>query len=171
MARKSKKPDPNEVLAEITPNPSRRGAAVGMLVVLGALLLVIAGSRPPAEFGWMLFLVFFGAGCLWLAWTMWRVSGRTVELTRTELREVDGRVLCSIDNVERVDRGIFAFKPAGGFLVKLKQPMDRVVAPGLWWRMGRTLAVGGVIARRQGKEVADLMSVLLVQRDEAAGRD
>ena len=28
-----------------------------------------------------------------------------------------------------------------------------------------------VIARRQGKEVADLMSVLLVQRDEAARRD
>ncbi len=168
MARKTKI-DPNEVLATITPKQPRRVVAVGMLVILGLIVLSVAISSPPAIFGWMLFLVFFGALCLWLAWAMWQATGREIELTRSELREVgpDGRVLCTIDNVARVDRGMFAFKPAGGFLVRLKEPVGRVYAPGSWWRAGRTLAVGGVSARREGKEVADLMIVLLVQRDQA----
>ncbi len=162
MARKSKD-DPNEVLADITPNASRRVAAVGMAGLLGALLLLIAGLRPPQDLGWLVFLIAFGAACLWLAISMWRASSVTIELTRSELREVNGRVLCAIDNVERVDRGLFAFKPAGGFLVKLKAPVGRVYAPGLWWRAGRTLAVGGVTKRGEAKEVADLMTVLLVK--------
>ncbi|MEX3014309.1 hypothetical protein [Gymnodinialimonas hymeniacidonis] len=164
MARKTKE-DPNEVLAEITPNTSRRVAAVGMAGLLGTLLLLIAGMRPPADLGWLAFLVVFGALCLWLAVAMWRASSRVIALTRTELREVDGRVLTTVENIERVDRGIFAFKPAGGFLVKLKAPVGRVYAPGLWWRAGRTLAVGGVTKRAEAKEVADLISVMLAKRN------
>ncbi|MEJ6393956.1 hypothetical protein V8J82_11855 [Gymnodinialimonas sp. 2305UL16-5] len=164
--RKSKTADPNEVLARIHPNPARRVVAVGMIAFLGALLLTIAVARPPELFSWMLFLVFFGAGCLWLAYGMWQATGRVIELTRSELREVGGRILCTLDNVARVDRGMFAFKPAGGFLVRLKEAPGRVVAPGAWWRLGRTLALGGVTARREGKEVADLMIILLVERGE-----
>ena len=166
MARR--RPDPDEVLARITPQPARRIAAVGMIGLLGLILIAVAAARPPAAFGWMLFLVFLGAGCLWLAWSIWQSSGRTLELTRTALREAgpDGRVLCRIDDLERVDRGLFAFKPAGGFLARLKTPGGAVYAPGLWWRLGRTLAVGGVTARAQGKEVADLMTVLLVERGQ-----
>ncbi|MBF9045291.1 hypothetical protein HKCCE4037_18250 [Rhodobacterales bacterium HKCCE4037] len=164
MARKIEN-DPDEVLARITPQTARRAAAVGMAGLLGVMLLIIAGTRPPRDIGWLVFLVLFGGLCLWLAWSMWQASAKVIELTRTELREVGGRVLCRMDNVARVDRGLFAFKPAGGFLVRLKAPAGRVYAPGLWWRAGRTLAVGGVTARREAKEVADLMTVLLVQRD------
>ena len=157
--------NPDEVLAQITPNGARRVVAVGMTGLLGSLLLLIAGLRPPADLGWLLFLLLFGGGCLWLAWRMWTSSARIIELTRTELREAGGRVLCRIDNVARVDRGIFAFKPASGFLIRLKTPVGHVIAPGLWWRIGRTLAVGGVTARREAKEVADLISVILAKRD------
>lgn len=161
--------EPDEVLASINPQPARRIAAVGMLVALAAIVLNIAISRPPEAAGWLLFLVAFGAGCLMLAWVMWQTTGRVIELTRTELREVGGpnRVLCAVDNVARVDRGAFAFKPAGGFLVRLKEPLPRVYSPGHWFRFGRTLAVGGVTARAEGKEVADLLTVLIVKRDLA----
>jgi len=165
MARK-KKIDPNEVLAGIRPQPARRVVAVGMIVVLGAIVLGVAIARPPEFFAWMLFLVFFGAGCLWMAWSMWQATGVELELTRSELREVGGRTLCTLDNVERVDRGAFAFKPAGGFLVKLKQPVGVVYSPGVWWRAGRALAVGGVTARQDGKNVADMMIVMLVERGQ-----
>lgn len=166
MARK-KKIDPNEVLASIDPQPVRRVAAVGMIVALAVIVWTIAALRPPEHFSYMLFLVFFGAGCLWLAHTMWHATARVIELTRTELREVGGRVLCTIDNLQRVDRGAFAFKPAGGFLVKLKQPEGPLVyAPGIWWRWGRTLAVGGVTSRQDGKNVADMMIVMMVQRGD-----
>ncbi|WP_341864057.1 hypothetical protein [Gymnodinialimonas sp. 57CJ19] len=164
MARKHKKTDPNEVLATIEPRPLRRGVAVGFVVSLAVVVWTVAALRPPEYFSYMLFLVFFGAGCFWLGYAMWQASRKTIELTRTELREVGGRVLCTIDNVARVDRGAFAFKPASGFLVRLKEPhAPRVYAPGVWWRWGRTLAVGGVTARQDGKNVADMMIVMQVQ--------
>lgn len=166
MARK-KKIDPDEHLASIVPRPVRRIVAVGFVVTLALLVWTIAAMRPPEHFGYMLFLVFFGAGCLWLGYGMWHASAREIELTRSELREVGGRVLCSIDNVARVDRGAFAFKPAGGFLIRLKEPEGpRTYAPGVWWRMGRTLAVGGVTARQDGKNVADMMIVMMVERGQ-----
>ncbi|ABD56356.1 hypothetical protein [Jannaschia sp. CCS1] len=166
MARK-KKIDPDEHLASIIPRAPRRVVAVGFIVSLAVIVWTVAALRPPEHFGYMLFLVFFGAGCFWLGYTMWHASAREIELTRSELREVGGRVLCTVDNVARVDRGAFAFKPAGGFLIRLKEPhAPRVYAPGLWWRWGRTLAVGGVTARQDGKNVADMMIVMLVERGE-----
>jgi len=166
MARKkTKKVAPNEVRAAMTPTATRRVAAVGMMAALGALLLVVAVARPPENFGWMLFLVFAGAGTLWLAWGMWVASSRTIELTRSALQEVDGRVLARLEDVAKVDRGLFAFKPAGGFLLRTKEPLGRVYAPGLWWRMGKTVAVGGTTKRAQAKEVADLLTVLVLQSD------
>ncbi|AHM04166.1 hypothetical protein roselon_01800 [Roseibacterium elongatum DSM 19469] len=156
----------DDILAEITPQPLRRGLAVGMLGALGALVLNLAAQHPPQELGFLVFLVVFGLGALWLAWRMWQASAVTLELTREDLREAgpEGRILCRLDNVVRVERGLTAFKPANGFVVRLKSPMSRVYAPGLWVRSGRRLAVGGVTAGSQAKSTADLMNVLLVQR-------
>lgn len=165
MARKTKE-DPNEILADIPPRPARRYAAVGMTLVLGALVLWIALTMQQASLAHTIFLIALGAGCLWQGRAMWNASALTLQLTRTELREENGRVLCTIENVARVDRGAFAFKPASGFLVRLKEPVSpRVYAPGVWWRFGRTLAVGGVTGRQDGKNVADLMIVMLAKRD------
>ena len=86
-----------------------------------------------------------------------------LELTRSDLRETGGRVLARIDNIARVDRGFFAFKPAAGFRLTLKEPMEAAYAPGLWWRRRRMLMVGGVTSRAQTKAVADLITILLAQ--------
>ena len=164
MAQKTED-DPNEVLADIPPRPARRYAAVGMTLILGAVVVWIALTQQQASLLHTLFLALLGVGCLWQARSMWIVSAITLQLTRTELREENGRVLCLIENVARVDRGAFAFKPASGFLVRLKSPIvPNVYAPGVWWRFGRTLAIGGVTGRQDGKNVADLMIVMLAQR-------
>jgi hypothetical protein len=47
--------------------------------------------------------------------------------------------------------------------------MSRVYAPGLWWRAGRRVAVGGVTSRAEGKAVAELINVMLAER-EGEGR-
>ncbi len=164
----ARKPDPDEIIGYIDPRPARRGSAVGAIGVLGIILIYIAATHPPANLGWLLFLVVMGAGAMFLSWRMWTVTGVRMELTRREFREKDGRVLFEMDEVARVDRGFFAFKPAGGFLIKLKEPTSRgrVYAPGLWWRSGRTVMVGGVTSAAQAKSVADLITILLVERDK-----
>ncbi|NKX43400.1 hypothetical protein [Roseicyclus persicicus] len=166
MARR-KDHDPDEVLATIDPHPVRRVFTTGVTGVLGALLVYVAAATPPADLVWLVFLVVLGLFCLWLSWRVWTATAVRLELTRRELRETGGRVLFSIDEVDSVDRSIFAFKPAGGFLVRLKAPTarGRVYAPALWWRSGKRVAVGGATAGSQAKPVADLISVMLAERD------
>jgi hypothetical protein len=157
-------PDTDEVIERITPSAARRVMATAALGLLGSMLLLVAASNPPTDIAWRLFLVVVGVGSLWLSWTLWRVTGVVLELTRDELREVDGRVLARIENIRSVDRGFFAFKPASGFRLSLIERGSTVYAPGLWWRRGRMVMVGGVTSRGQSKSVADLISVLMAQR-------
>jgi hypothetical protein len=87
-----------------------------------------------------------------------------LELTREELREEGGRVLARIDEITTVDRGFFAFKPAAGFRLSLAERRPTVYAPGLWWRRGRMVMVGGVTSGAQSKAVADLISIRIAQK-------
>ncbi len=169
MAKRRRIPDPDEVLARIRPKPARRWFAIGVTGLLGAILLYVAAAFPPADLAWLVFLLALGLVCLYWAWLVWRATSVDLELTRTELREAGGRRLCAIEDVDRVDAGFFAFKPAAGFLVHLRTPMGQVYAPGLWWRAGRRVAVGGVTSRAEGKAVAEIINVMLAER-EAGGR-
>lgn len=156
-----------EVIGFIDPRPARRITAVSAVGLLGTIQIYIAATHPPRDFLWLLFLVVLGAACIYAAWRMWVVTGVRLELTKDELREKDGRVLFTIDEVAHVDRGFFAFKPANGFQIRLKEKTTRgrVYAPGLWWRAGRMIMVGGVVSGRHAKAVADLIKVLLLERD------
>jgi len=156
--------DRDEVIERITPSGPRRVMATAALGVLGSMMLLVAASNPPTDIGWRLFLIAVGGGSLWLSWTLWRVTGVVLELTREELREAGGRVLARLDNIRSVDRGFFAFKPAAGFRLSLIEKGPAVYAPGLWWRRGRMLMVGGVTSRAQTKSVADLISMLMAQQ-------
>ena len=166
MAKRKTDPDPNEVLATIDPQPVRRVFTSGVVGLLGTILLYVAAATPPVDPAWLLFLIVMGVASLFLAVRVWRATAVTLELTRSELREAGGRVLFSHDEVESVDRSIFAFKPAGGFLVRLKAPTTRgrVYAPALWWRARRRVAVGGATAGRQAKPVADLITIIVAER-------
>jgi len=156
--------DTNEVLERITPNGPRRVFATGSLGILGALLIWIAASHPPSDLGFTALLLIIGAGSMWLSWALWQASSAVLELTREELREQGGRLIARIDNIEKVDRGFFAFKPAAGFRLALKERTSPVYAPGLWWRRGRMVMVGGVTSRAQSKAVADLISIRVAQK-------
>lgn len=155
--------DSDEILERITPNTARRVFATGSLGSLGALLLWLAMNNPPVDIGFLVLLLAIGAGSLWLSWTLWQASSVVLELTREELREHGGRLIARIDNIDKVDRGFFAFKPAAGFRLSLRERMPSVYAPGLWWRRGRMVMVGGVTSNVQSKAVADLISIRIAQ--------
>ena len=155
----------DEVLATVQASTGRRWIGIGMLGLLGFMLVYIAFSQPPA-LQWQVFLLGTGALALWVADKMRRATDRVLELTETELRDSSGCVLARIEDIETIDRGVFAFKPSHGFLIKLKTPAQRMWLPGLWWRLGRRVGVGGVTPGRETRFMSEMLAAMLVQRDQ-----
>ena len=131
-----------------------------MLLALGVVLIYVAFAQPPA-LGLQIFLVALGVLSLYATQRMWEATSASLELTRHELRDTAGRVLCRLDEVEKVDRSAFAFKPANGFLVRVKAKAPRAFHPGLWWRIGKSVGVGGVINKGEARAMAELLSLQL----------
>ncbi|MFP4275573.1 MAG: hypothetical protein ACLFRU_11165 [Paracoccaceae bacterium] len=154
-----------KVLSVVEASGPRRVIALAMLVGLGGLLLYIAFATPPRVLGWQLFLLVAGAGALWLAERMRRATAGRLVLTARALTDADGTVLARIDELEKLDRGVFAFKPSSGFLLKLRHPGPAEWRPGLWWRLGRRVGVGGVTPRYQTRAMAELIELRLARRD------
>jgi len=155
----------DEILARLTPKPVRRGLAVAMIAALGGILLYLALAAPPAALGWQAFLVAMGAGALALADAVRRATALGLVLTEEALCDTAGRELCRVADIVGVERGPFAFKPSNGFLLRLSAPGPRAWAPGLWWRLGRRIGVGGVTARAEAKFMADLLAARIALRD------
>ena len=55
-------------------------------------------------------------------------------------------------------------------MILLKTPGRRVWRPGLWWRLGRRVAIGGVTAASQTKPLADILTMKVLERDGKAPR-
>lgn len=147
----------------IEPSRPRRAVGVGMLVALGLLTASLAVLRPPESPGLRVFLLLIAAAALALGRRMWRSSASGLVLDDAGLREAGpgGRSVAPIDMVERVERGPFAFKPSNGFLLTIRTSGPRVWRPGVWWRVGRRVGVGGVLRAAEAKAAADVIQAMI----------
>lgn len=150
-----------EVLAFVSPSPARRWLALGMILGLGGLLVYLSLAAPPQGLFLRVFMLGIGIGALLLADRVRRATTRSIELTEAGLFDSDGATLCRFEDIAAVERGAFAFKPSNGFLVRLKTPAPRAWQPGLWWRYGRRLGIGGVTPASQAKFMADMIAMKL----------
>ncbi|MBD3677113.1 MAG: hypothetical protein HUJ27_01785 [Rhodobacteraceae bacterium] len=155
-----------EIAARLTPTAFRRVFGVGMLALLGAMLLFFGFDGEDIAFGWRIVMILMGGGALAGAEMMRRATANSIELTDEELRDTSGVVLCRLDEIENVDRSAFAFKPSNGFVVVLKSPADMAWAPGLWWRMGRRIGIGGVTPVAHAKAMCEILTIKLSERAE-----
>ncbi|KAE9627912.1 hypothetical protein FEE96_06650 [Parasedimentitalea maritima] len=156
----------DEIVATVKASEARRYMGVGMLSMVGGLVIYVALSTPPSM-AWLVFLLVVGSAALWLAARMWQATQFQIELTKTELRCTDGNVIARIDDIQNIDRGFFAFKPSNGFLIKTKTPASRIWRPGLWWRFGRQIGVGGVTPGSQSKAMSEILAAMIAMRDQA----
>lgn len=145
------------VIATLQASGPRWLFAYGTIFCLGALVIVAAFFRPPA-FGFQIFLIVFGGATLVLAERLRRASLLGLILTETELRDTNGTVLTTLDNIESVDRGTLAFKPSNGFLLRLKTSGPRGWSPGVWWRFSKRIGVGGVTPSGPAKFMAEMIA-------------
>ena len=149
-----------EILATVSASAPRRMMGIIVLAALGGLLIYAGLAQPPASLGWQLFLLAAGGITLFLTERMRRASVMTLELTREGLRDTEGRVLA---------RGVFAFKPSNGFVLTTRDVQERHWNPGLWWRVGRRVGVGGVTPAAQTKFMAEMIQTLLDDRRKDQG--
>ncbi len=145
----------------------RRVTATVTLAGVALLMLWVLVTSPPQHPGWILLLLAAGAGMLWLALRLWRATDRRIVLTRAGLFDSDGTCIAPLNAIAEVDRGVFAFKPSGGFVLRLTHAPGRDWVPGLWWRWGRKLGVGGVTGTAQGRAMAEMITIALEDRDGA----
>ncbi len=150
--------------ARIAASPPRRVIGVGMQAVLGALLLCIAFAFPPEDPGWLVFLLVVSGGMLTFARWTWRATAGQIRVTEAGLFDETGAPIARMEDIVEVERGLFVFKPANGFALRLKAAAPRAWRPGLWWRLGRRVAIGGMTARHETAPVADLLAIRLAQR-------
>lgn len=153
------------VLATISPSPARLWIAIAMLAMLAGILLTVAVQMPRSAI-LLQIMVFAVAGvCIWGIVRIYASTQLSIELTRSEIRDTSGQVIARIEDIAGIERGMLAFKPTNGFLVRTKSPAPRAWAPGIWWRLGRFNGVGGVTYGHQGKAMADHLAILLAERD------
>lgn len=153
----------DKVLAKVEASTPRRWLGVSMLATVGLLVLYVAFASPP-EPAWQVFLLVVGGAALLLAHRMWEATSDSIELTETELRTGAGRVIARVEDIESVDRGVFAFKPSNGFLVRTRAKGPRFWAPGLCWSLGHQIGIGGMTAASETKFMSEMLSAMLLDR-------
>ena len=153
-----------DVMATVRASTGRRALGIGSLWALAFLVIYLGLTETPA-FGWRVFLLGLGAGSIWLAELMRRATSQALELTREVLRSTDGTVLAHVDQITGLDRGMFAFKPSNGFLLSLAQKSGAEWRPGLYWRLGKRIGVGGMTPGHQTKFMAEMISAMMAERE------
>ncbi|WP_019955616.1 hypothetical protein [Yoonia vestfoldensis] len=157
-------PDHTGGHATVHASEGRRYFACGVIYGLGGLLIYTALARPPDLF-WLIFLLGFGGAMLWLGERLRRATRLGIVLTETDLRDTDGTVLARMEDIVLVDRGALAMKPANGFTLVLKTRQPRGWSPGMWWRIGKRVGVGGVTAAGPAKFMAEQIALRIKARD------
>ena len=145
---------------EIAPSPARRWFAVGAFYLLGGLTVWIAASARGGLSG-TLALVLIGLVALAAGEALRRSSLRRIVLDERGLSDSAGARLADWGDIERVERGAFALKPSNGFVLLCRERGPRGWVPGLWWRFGRRVGVGGVLPGHATRAMADAIAVRL----------
>lgn len=155
--------DEDGVYARIGIAPARFYFALAVQVMLGLLLLYMAYISPAGLIGKLL-IMGLGIGMLVQANRLRLSSDCEILLTDAGLVTQDGVMLAPLDQIKEVSRGSFAFKPSNGFAVTLTESLGFLWVPGLWWRFGKRVGIGGVTGAGAAKFMAEQISYKIAMR-------
>ena len=149
-------------IARLTINTPRFWLALVAMAVLAALLIWTAFNASA------LLAILLGVLGILIAYVAIRtvLAGQhSLILTTEGLEDTRGRIVAPIELIEKVDRGTFSIRPSNGFSMRLKEPGPRAWHPGLWWRIGTHVGIGGLTPGGQGRAMADLIAAMIQDRD------
>lgn len=153
--------DESPEIAVLTPSFIRRVMSLLMLSILGILLIYLAFNSGATPVFGQVVLIGMGVGVLLVADRLRRATRNSITMTTDEIFDSSGTRICLVADIASVDRGAFAFKPSGGFLIRLNTSAGFHWSPGLWWRMGKRVGVGGATPQGQARFMAEAISARL----------
>lgn len=154
----------SDIVAELEPSLGRRWLGTVLLSVAAVGLFYLSLFRPDQPNGVQILLFTAGLILVWqVQWNL-RVTPLGLYVTRRGLYDSEGTLIVALSSIMEVDRGIFAFKPSNGFLLRLDEPQPAGWAPGLYWRIGRRLGVGGATNPARTKALAEAIEILIMER-------
>ncbi|WP_022705330.1 hypothetical protein [Pseudorhodobacter ferrugineus] len=154
------------VLARLDVSQPRRVIGVAVQIALGVVLVSLAISFPREQMALRLAMLILGGLMFFAAQLTWRATTVGLVLTASGVRDDNGRLLAEMGNVREVSRGAFALKPSHGFSLVLFQGMGFAWVPGLWWRIGKRVGIGGVTPSQPARYMAETIAALVAQRPE-----
>ncbi|MCY4542472.1 MAG: hypothetical protein OXB95_08795 [Rhodobacteraceae bacterium] len=150
----------NEAIATIAPSPARRAITTLLLLVLGGLLIDSSfANRSAVVFGSITMAI--GVASIALAYVIYRTTRHSIELRGSAVVSTDGTLLAELDNISKIEIGLLDFKPASGFTIRLHEPMPAAWKVGLWWRIGRSVGIGGCTPKSDAKQFATILQARL----------
>ena len=148
---------------ELQAAPARRAMAVGVLYGFGGVALYSALSDTPG-LAWSAALLTLGLCGMAAGETLRRATRHALRLDETGLVDSTGVVLARWEDIIGVERGSFSLKPSNGFTLRLARAGARAWKPGMWWRFGHRLGVGGVTSAAAAKAMAEAIEMRLGDR-------
>lgn len=150
---------------ELRASPARRLFALVVVWALGGLLLAMGLSDGVSVMG-RITAIAMSLVVFYVAERMRRATDGGLRLTPEGLETSAGEMIAPMSQIESVDRGAFAFKPSNGFLLRLNERGSGRWVPGIWWRRGRRIGVGGVTPAAPAKAMAEEIAMRIAQRDQ-----
>lgn len=156
-------PDTDGIYAKITASGPRVQFAFLIQIALGLILIYLAFSSPAGVVAKAIIMV-MGVAMLLLANNLRTAAKREIWLTDEGIVTDEGVMLAPMDQITEVSRGSFALKPSNGFSVTLSQKNGFLWNPGLWWRMGHRVGIGGITGAGASKFMAEQIALRIATR-------
>ena len=138
--------------------PTGFRTATGIAVMLALALLLLRAALGQGVVAQAL-MIAAALAALALALAMWRGRADSLHWTEAGLTDAAGRLIAGRDAIARVERNPMALKPSNGFTLHLARPQPRAWRPGLYWRVGQRVGVGGLTAPGVAKALADRIAL------------
>lgn len=132
-----------------------RWIMLAAIVVLFAMTLIASIDFMSRATFPALVLALFAAVIGWFGQALLFTKARAVIFEGDRLYDDSGVEICHLDNVAEIEKGLHLFKPSSGFVLKLRTRQPAGWSPGLWWRVGHRVGVGGATPGRRAKAMAD----------------
>ena len=151
--------------------PSHRIKILG-LVIFGLLLfLCYTISKIEEDLTLLDFLLIPTIIFLWLCFRKFlkRYSKVGFLINQSGLFNLDGSVICEIGDIERIDVSPYTFKSANGFIVILKTKSSFKSIPGLYWRLGKRISIGGLVSKNESKFLSQTLLGFFHETEKKTG--